>query len=85
MSDTLLSAWSSLAVRPGVLVAVVASAVAAGLLHWARRRSPFGIPVVGFVMTAGAVLAGASAFATAAVLAGWSVAAVLAALPRTTR
>ena len=85
VSDTLLSAWSSLAVRPGVLVAVVASAVAAGLLHWARRRSPFGIPVVGFVMTAGAVLAGASAFATAAVLAGWSVAAVLAALPRTSR
>ena len=83
--DTLLAAWSSLAVRPGVLVAVVASAAAAGLLHWARRRSPFGIPVVGFVMTAGAVFAGAGALATATVLAGWSVAAVLAALPRTSR
>jgi hypothetical protein len=74
-----LALWSSLTEVPAVLAGVVLAAIAAGTLPWARRRSPYGVAVVGTVLTAAAVLAGGARASTFVAALIWAAAAVAAA------
>ena len=76
------SVWGWLVHEPTVLTAAILVGVAAGLLPWARRRSRVGAPVVGLVVTAAAVLAGAGVASTMVVMLAWGAYSLLAAAPR---
>jgi hypothetical protein len=66
--------WSALAEHPLTSAAAILFALAAGLLSWARRFSPAGVAVVGFVVTAASVAAGAGMTSTVGVVAVWAAA-----------
>jgi 4-hydroxybenzoate polyprenyltransferase len=74
--------WSWLAEEPVVLVAAILVGVAAALLPWARRRSPIGVAVVGFAVSAASVVAGAAVASTVVVLLVWAGFALAVAAPR---
>ena len=79
VGHTALTVWGTLTAYPVVLAGAAAAAVAAGLLPWARRRSRYGVAVVGAVLTAAAVAAGAGVASTIVLLLAWTVAAAVAA------
>ena len=66
--------WSALAGHPLTTAAAILFALAAALLPWARRFSPAGVAVVGFVVTAASVAVGAGVTSTVAVVAVWAAA-----------
>jgi hypothetical protein len=66
--------WAWLAAHPVTCVAALLVAAASALLPWARRRSPFGVGAVGFVLVAASVFAGASVPSTLLALAIWGAA-----------
>jgi len=74
VGDAAETLWSALVVPPAVLGAVVLAGAAAGVLRWAHARSPVGVGLIGFVVVAGAVLAGAGAPSTIAVIVVWACA-----------
>jgi eukaryotic-like serine/threonine-protein kinase len=74
--------WGWLVHEPLVLVAAIMVGGAAALLPWARRRSPFDVAALGFVLTAASVLAGASVGSTLLVMAAWAAYLLFAARPR---
>ena len=74
--------WGWLAHEPLVLATAVIIGAAAALLPWARRRSPFHVAALGFVLTAAAVLAGAGIASTLLVLAAWAAYVLFAVRPR---
>ena len=71
--------WSALAGHPLTSAAAILFALAAALLPWARRFSPAGVAVVGFVVTAASVAVGAGVTSTVAVVAVWAAAGFFAA------
>ena len=82
VSDTALNVWGTLTAYPVVLVGVAAAAVAAGILPWARRRSRYGVAVMGAVLTAVAIAAGTGVTSTVFLVVVWTVAAAVAATLR---
>jgi hypothetical protein len=79
---TALGVWEWLGREALVSSAAIVVAAAAALLPFARRQSPFGVPVVGLVVTAGSVLAGAGIASTAVVVLVWAAFSFVAAAPR---
>ncbi|MEP7223351.1 MAG: hypothetical protein ABI783_00140, partial [Actinomycetota bacterium] len=79
VGHTALTVWATLAAYPVVLAGVAAVAFAAGILPWARRRSRYGVAVVGAVLTAAAIAVGAGVASTIALVLAWTVAAAVAA------
>ena len=77
--DAGTAVWSALAGHPLTTAAAILFALAAALLPWARRFSPAGVAVVGFVVTAASVAVGAGVTSTLAVVAVWAVAGFFAA------
>ena len=77
IDDVARAVWASLLGTPTILAAAVLAGGAAALLPWARRRSRFGVGVVGFVVTAASVLAGAAIGATVIAVAVWAIAAAV--------
>jgi hypothetical protein len=82
VSDTALTVWGALSAYPVALGAAALAAVAAGLLPWARRRSRYGVAVVGAVLATAAIVAGAGAANTIVLVLVWTVAAAVAAALR---
>jgi hypothetical protein len=82
VSDTALNVWGTLTAYPVVLVGVAAAAVAAGILPWARRRSRYGVAVMGAVLTAAAIAAGTGVTSTVFLVVVWTGAAAVAATLR---
>jgi len=82
VSDTALNVWGTLTAYPVVLVGVAAAAVAAGILPWARRRSRYGVAIMGAVLTAATIAAGAGVTSTVFLVVVWTVAAAVAATLR---
>ncbi len=76
------SVWSWLASTPLVIAGAILVGAAAALLPWARRRSRGGVAGIGFVVTAGSVLAGAGVASTIVVMLVWGGFALAAAAPR---
>ena len=74
--------WTWLAGAPLVIAGALIVGSAAALLPWARRRSRVGVAMVGFVVTAGSVLAGAGVASTMVVMLVWGGFALAAAAPR---
>ena len=74
--------WSWLAGEPLVIAAAVLVGGAAALLPWARRRSRVGVALIGFVVTAASVLAGAGVAGTIVVMLVWAGFGLAAAAPR---
>ncbi len=75
--DTALTVWGAVSAYPIALGAVAMAAVAAAILPWARRRSPYGVAAIGVALTAAGIAAGtgvASAFVLALV---WAIAAAV--------
>ena len=72
--DSSNAIWSALTGHPLASAAAILFAVAAALLPWARRFSPAGVAVVGFVVTAASVAIGAGVTSTVAVVAVWAAA-----------
>ncbi len=72
LSNTLLQ-------NPVLPAAALVAAVAAALLPWARRSSPYGVGTMGVVLVACAISAGAGIAATLLLVTVWGAAAVLAA------
>jgi hypothetical protein len=70
---------SAIASNPVLPAAALVAALAASLLPWARRRSRYGVAVIGAVLVAGAIATGAGVAATLLVVAVWGTAAALAA------
>jgi hypothetical protein len=70
---------STLLQNPVLLAAALVAALAAALLPWARRSSPYGVGTVGVVLVACAIAAGAGIAATLLLVTVWGAAAVLAA------
>jgi eukaryotic-like serine/threonine-protein kinase len=77
--DASNAVWGALAGHPLTTAAAILFALAAALLPWARRFSPAGVAVVGFVVTAASVAVGAGVTSTVAVVAVWAAAAFSAA------
>jgi len=77
--DVARAVWASLAGTPTVLAAAALAAAASSLLPWASRRSRFGVGIVGFVVVAASVLAGAGIGATVIAVTVWALAAAIAA------
>jgi len=71
--------WTALAGHPLTTAAAILFALAAALLPWARRFTPAGVAIVGFVVTAASVTAGAGVTSTVAVVAVWAAAGLSAA------
>jgi hypothetical protein len=82
VSATALEVWSWLGAEALVTATAIALAVAAAVLPWARQRSRYGIAFVGFLLTAGSVLAGAGVASTVVVMLAWGAFAFAAAAPR---
>ena len=82
VSDTALNVWGTLTAYPVVLVGVAAAAVAAGILPWARRRPRYGVAIMGAVLTAATIAAGAGVTSTVFLVVVWTVAAAVAATLR---
>jgi serine/threonine-protein kinase len=74
--------WSWLAGTPLVMAGAIVAGGAAAILPVARRRSRAGVAVVGFVVTAASVLAGAGVASTMIVMLVWGGFALAAAAPR---
>jgi hypothetical protein len=74
--------WTWLASTPLVLAGAILIGAAAALLPLARRGSRAGVAGVGFVVTAGSVLAGAGVASTIVVMLVWGGFALAAAAPR---
>ena len=66
----------------GVQVIAMGIAAATALLPILRERLPYGVAVIGFVLTAASVVGGASVASTFLVVCVWASAAVWALLPR---
>jgi eukaryotic-like serine/threonine-protein kinase len=82
VSSATAAVWGWLVHEPVVLAAAILVGAAAALLPWARRRSPFGLAAVGFVVTASSVLAGAGIVSTIVVMLVWAGFSLAAVAPR---
>ena len=82
VGTTAISLWSWLGSETAVTATALLMAAAAAALPWARSRSRYGVAAVGFVVTAGSVLAGAAVVSTVVVLIVWAGFAFAAAMPR---
>jgi hypothetical protein len=82
LRTTALEVWAWLASEPLVAITAVGIGAAAAALPWARRRSRYGVAVVGFAVTAASVLLGAGIASTVVVLLAWAAFAFMAAAPR---
>jgi hypothetical protein len=71
--------WGALTGYPLTTAAAILFALAAALLPWARRLTPGGVAIVGFVVTAASVAGGAGVTSTIAVIAVWAAAGLSAA------
>jgi hypothetical protein len=69
--------WAVVAQSPALLVAAALVGAASALLPWARRASEYGFALVGFVLLAGSIVAGASTGSTFAVIAVWGAVTVI--------
>lgn len=78
------SLWAWLGTESLVTTTALLIAGAAAALPWARSRSRYGVAAVGFVVTAGSVLAGAGIASTIVVLIVWAGFAFAAVAPRRT-
>ena len=79
VTDTALTIWAALSAYPGVLGAVVLAAVAAAVLPWVQRRSPYGVAAVGLVLTSAGIVAGAGVASAFVLVLVWATAAAVAA------
>lgn len=82
LGSTALGVWGWLGSETLVTASAIAVAAAAAALPQVRRRSRFGVPFVGFAVTAGAVLAGAGVASTIVVMLVWAGFAFTSAAPR---
>ncbi|MEP7225663.1 MAG: hypothetical protein ABI783_11985, partial [Actinomycetota bacterium] len=69
--------WEAALLEPVLLVGAVALGLAAAALPWARRRSRYGVPALGVVLTAVSVIAGAGLTGTLLVALVWAIAAAI--------
>jgi hypothetical protein len=74
-----LALWRSLTLHPVLLAGAAAAAVAAILLPWARRRSRYGLAVVGTALLAGTIATGAGITAALVTALVWGIVAAIAA------
>jgi len=74
-----LTLWEPLTLHPVLLAGAAVAAAAAVALPWARRRSRYGVGVVGTALLAGAIATGAGVAATLVIAFVWAIAAALAA------
>jgi eukaryotic-like serine/threonine-protein kinase len=79
VNETALTVWGALSAYPSALVAVATAAVAAAILPWARRRSPYGVAAVGVVLTAAGIAAGTGVASAFVLVLVWAIAAAVAA------
>jgi hypothetical protein len=82
VSEAGTAIWASLTTSGVVTIAAVFAAVATAVLPWARQRSQIGVAVVGLVLTAAFVVAGAGIVSTIVVTLVWGAAATFAAVLR---
>ncbi|MBA3333050.1 MAG: hypothetical protein H0U30_03585 [Actinobacteria bacterium] len=69
--------WQAALLDPVLLVGAVALGLAAAALPWVRRRSRYGVPALGVVLTAVSVIAGAGLTGTLLVALVWAIAAAI--------
>ncbi len=80
--DAGLDVWAWLTGHPATLLGAILVGVASALLPHARSATRYGVLVIGFVLVAASVLAGAGVVATFACLGAWALAGVPGALRR---
>ncbi|MDQ3121518.1 MAG: serine/threonine protein kinase, partial [Actinomycetota bacterium] len=69
--------WQAALLDPVLLVGAVALGLAAAALPWVLRRSRYGVPALGVVLTAVSVIAGAGLTGTLLVALVWAIAAAI--------
>ncbi|MDH4341349.1 MAG: serine/threonine protein kinase [Thermoleophilia bacterium] len=79
VTDTALTVWDALSAYPAALGAVALAAVAAAILPWVRRRSPYGVAAIGVGLTAAGIAAGAGVASAFVLVLVWTIAAAVAA------
>jgi hypothetical protein len=77
-----IGVWAWLGEELLVTLSALALGAAAAALPWARRRSRYGVAVIGFAVVAGSVLAGAGIGGTVVVMGAWAGVALVAAAAR---
>jgi hypothetical protein len=85
VGDVAGALWSACVSHPALLGAAGLSAAAAAVLPWAHRRSPFGVPLVGFTLVAASVAAGAGIAGTFVAMVVWAIATAASATSRIAR
>ena len=78
VTDTALTVWGALGGYPIALGAIAIAAVAAAILPWARRRSPYGVAALGAVLTTAGIAAGAGVASAFVLVLVWAIAAAVA-------
>jgi hypothetical protein len=81
VASTAAAVWSWLVQEPLVIVGAILIGAAAVLLPCARSRPRIGVAVIGFVVTAASVLAGAGVASTIVVMLVWAGFGLAAAAP----
>jgi hypothetical protein len=80
--DTAHAASSAVLDNTFLTISILGMAAAAALLPWVRRRTPYGVGAIGFVLTAASVLCGAGVASTLVVVLVWAGAGASSALGR---
>jgi hypothetical protein len=80
--ETAHAASSAVLANTVLTLSILGIAAAAALLPWVRRRTPYGVGAIGFVLTTASVLGGAGIASTLVVVLVWAGAGVLSVLAR---
>ncbi len=77
--EVALAIRDALSLHPVIVAGAMIAAIAAAILPWARRRSRYGIVIVGTALLAGAVATGSGIVAVLLIALVWAIAGVIAA------